>query len=655
MNEEETLYLDQLSSTADIPVSLQHFHDGYEESKAKLSMVATDTAQVHKTHKAHLQKDVREARKYIRFGEELLEDIATVHKPPNEELLGKIAAIDQFSKIAKYLDWVKFLNEAVRFMDKRENSESWRKCLPIYEELNCYSSLMEDTACENLKRVMVGECCKRYKVLSEIALKSFGSVNWKTLEKESISCILENVRFLFKISEPLKHGTPNVKLGLKYIFSHFELQFKFHFMRKVKTNDIKKPEWYLTKLLTWIRENKDKFVEVFGCLFQNENSVTIYALLIEQFCDFAVLKLNEDIPKLNDALFTHYIDEIIKFHKDVCEILPLSHIKSPILPLFTKEKTLKRWLQLETLSSFQFLSNVEEDDKCYEKRDSGNGYFIPSMCVRVLTSVKAVGERVKIFPSLALNNCFYSLQCDLLKEFMVKLSDKLQTVSYKDSKYLIVINSLLYITSILEEWSYDQHYIKISKFEGDTAPFAGISKSYQIVLQDAQESLESSISGKVNSLLSSYYKHSWIIPNKLDNITPACTAGLMELQQSLAALSKDLAPDIFLLIWSNLANSFQSSFTCKVMKKAQFNLAGAKQYNSDMQGFCGIFYEYCSPSFFTKFNEGLVILSQPCQTVRLWRGENSKNVDNFVALLKEQNITMNSSDVLDILRVRADL
>ena len=655
MNEEEALYLDQLSSISDIPASLQHFHDEYEEAKAKLSMVATDTAKVHKTHRAHLQKDVREARKHIRLGEELLTDLDSVHKPPNEELLGKIAAVDQFSKIAKYLDWVKFLNEAVRFLDKRQNTDNWRKCLPIYDELNCYSSLIEDTSCANLKRVMVGECNKRYSEISEIALKSFGTVNWKNIDKEFLPCILENVRFLFKISEPMNHGKPNVKLGLRYVFSHFELQFKFHFMRKVKTNDIKKPEWYFTKLLTWIRENKEKFVEYFGCLFQNENNVTINALFIEKFCDFAVLKLNEDIPKLSNSLFTHYIDEVIKFHKELCEIIPLSHIKSPILPLFTNEKILKRWLQLETLSSFEFLSNVEVDENCFEKRDSGNGYFIPSMCVRVLTSVKAVGERVKIFPSLALNNRFYSLQCDLLREFLVKLSDKLQSVNYKDNRFPLTINSLLYITSILEEWSYDQHYIKISKFEGDAAPFADISGSFQINLQDSQDTLESSISGKVNSLMSSYFKQAWIIPNQLDNITPACSAGFMELQQSLSTLSKDLAPDIFLLIWSNLAKSFQLSFTNKIMKKSQFNFAGAKQLRTDMQAFCGIFYEYCSPSFFAMFNESLTVLSQPCQTVRLWRGEGAKNVENFSTILNEQNITISSSSVLEILKARTDL
>ena len=72
MNEEEALYLEQLSSLSDVPASLQHFHNDYEDAKAKLSVVATDTAQVHRTHKAKLQKDIREARKYIRLGEDLL-------------------------------------------------------------------------------------------------------------------------------------------------------------------------------------------------------------------------------------------------------------------------------------------------------------------------------------------------------------------------------------------------------------------------------------------------------------------------------------------------------------------------------------------------------------------------------------------------------
>ncbi|KAL5261476.1 hypothetical protein ACHWQZ_G007254 [Mnemiopsis leidyi] len=655
MNEEEALYLEQLSSLSDVPASLQHFHNDYEDAKAKLSVVATDTAQVHRTHKAKLQKDIREARKYIRLGEDLLENTRSVHEPPSEELLGKLAAVDQFSKIAKYLDWVKFLNEAVKFLDKRQTKETWRKCLPIYDELNCYASLMEDTACANLKRVMVAECRKRYKILTELALKSFGSVNWKNINDENTPETLENVKFLFKLSEPLCHGKPNVKLGLKYIFSHFELQFKFHFMRKVKTNDIKKPEWYFTKLLSWIREFKDKFRQSFRSLFENENDATITALFVEQFCELAVLKLADDIPKLDDGLFTHYIDEVIKFHKELKDHLPLSHFKSPILHLFTQEKTLSRWLQLETISSFKFLENVEKDATCFEERESGSGYPIPSMCVRVLTSVKAVGERVKVFPSLALNNSFYSLQCDLLKEFMVHLSDKLQRLDHKDAKFCLILNSVVYILSVLEEWSYDQHYIKVSKFEGDTAPFAHISESYILLQQDVQDSLESSISSKVNGLLGSYYKSSWILPHKLDSISPSCSAGLMELQQSLSNLSSSLAPDNFLLIWSNLASSFQLNFTNKFLTKSQFNLAGAQQFRSDMQAFCGIFYEYCSPSYFNKLNSDLEILTLPCETARLWKGEGYNSLDNLIDLLQERGITLPPSEVLKILKLRADI
>ena len=655
MNEEEALYLDQLTSISDIPASLQHFHNDYEDAKAKLSVVATDTAAVHRTHKTKLHKDMREARKYIRLGEDLVESTDAVHQAPSEELLGKLAAVDQFSKIAKYLDWVKFLNEAVNFLDKRQNKESWRKCLPIYDELNCYSSLVEDTACANLKRVMVAECRKRYNILTEMALKSFGPVNWKNINQETIPGILENVRFLFKLSEPLCHGKPNLKLGLKYIFSHFELQFKFHFMRKVKTNDIKKPEWYFTKLLSWIREFKDKFQTHFGILFENESNATITALFVEHYCEFAVLKLNEDIPKLDDGLFTHYIDEVIKFHKELKDHIPLSHFKSPILNLFTEEKTLNRWLQLETISSFKFLTNVEADEHCFEERESGSGYPIPSMCVRVLTSVKAVGERVKVFPSLALNNSFYSLQCDLLKEFMIHLSDKLQKLDHKDPKFYLVVNSVVYILAILEEWSYDQHYIKVSKFEGDKAPFSHISDSYELLQQDVQDSLESSISSKVNSLLSGYFKKNWMLPNKLDTITPACSAGLMELQQSLASLSASLAPDNFLNIWSNLASSLQLTFTNKILFKSQFNIAGAQQFKFDMQAFCGIFYEYCSPSYFAKLNSNLEVLTLPCETARLWKGEGTTSLDNLTDLLQERNIVLPTSDVLKILKLRSDI
>ena len=206
MEESEALYLSQLSSISDIPVSLQHFHAQYEQAKNKLSVVASDTAKAHKEHKTRLQRDIRETQKSILVGEEILQSVSKVHDPPSGEVITKLQTVEHGTKVSKYLGWLKFLKEASNFIEKRVKGDGWRKCLPVYDELNCYCTLLEDTACTNLLRVMKSQCQHWYGVLSETALKSLPVLNWSQLD-EQVATANENIQLLFKISKPFTHPT----------------------------------------------------------------------------------------------------------------------------------------------------------------------------------------------------------------------------------------------------------------------------------------------------------------------------------------------------------------------------------------------------------------------------------------------------------------
>ena len=333
MDVEEFTLLDKLSSVSDIPASLQFYHNEYSNAKVKLGAVTADTAETQRGQRLRIERDLRDAEGLASCS--VVNEINDVLKPPNEELEGKLSAIEQFSRLSKYLGWVKFLQEMVQFFEKHKDGEGWKKCLPIYEELNCFCSVMESTKCQHLYTAMLFECNKWYGNLTAIALKHFGNVNWK--KGEEVENVVDNLKVMFKISSPLKHGEINNDMAMKYLLNTFRTQFKFHFMRKVKTNDITKPEWYLTKILSMVRENKDIFYKLYTPQFDNpEEALKLYVL---EFCSFAVIKMEADIPKIDSHLFCHYIDEIISFHKELNKIVPVT--STPILELLTKEKVSK--------------------------------------------------------------------------------------------------------------------------------------------------------------------------------------------------------------------------------------------------------------------------------------------------------------------------
>ena len=644
-------YLEQLNSISDIPTSLQYFHNQYEQTKARLNVIAMETAEEHKSIRLRLQKSIREAKKVIRASEDVGNRLDDLVQHPSEGIESKITAINEACKITIYLEWIKYLNESTRFFNKHYSTKEWKNCLPVYDELNCYCSMVEDSRCKNLKNAMITECTRQYECLKSLVVKEIPPFKWADLDSDRVEAARNNLKFLFQVSEPMYHGENNIALALGYLITPFKIQFKFHFMRKVKTNDIKKPEWYLTKILSWIKEYLVKFSDLFGNLFPDN----ICSLFVEDFCRIAALKMKEDMSRLDNDLFSHYIDEIIKFHKELRIVTPNLKIKSSIMELFTSEKALKRWLQLETLTSFDYLTSIQSDEMRYDPRDSGFRYQIPHMTARMLTLVKLTGERVREIPSMALNNCFYSLQSDILKEHLTFLTESVKGYQITDIEYQLTINSLVYVNAVLEEWSFDTHYIKISKFEDEEVPFYHASSVYKVFLSDCLHLLQSTLVSKVVSKLSDYSKQSWVLHQKTDFISASATDGFMILQQALSLLNKHLCDEVFLETWSKLAKQLVDMVFNKILGSSNFNYNGSLQFRTDCLAFCRIFQDYCSPIFFSKLTSTCQILCLPTETVRLWRGEGAKDLSNLQAYLEERDIKLEPKSVLTTLKRRIDI
>lgn len=88
-----------------------------------------------------------------------------------------------------------------------------------------------------------------------------------------------------------------------------------------QTNRLDKPEWYLTQLLSWIRDNQlvvGKYFQA-AAIVAGRNDINARLEFICGLILIAVEKLCVDIEDIckDDTLFAHLIDEVLFFEQEL--------------------------------------------------------------------------------------------------------------------------------------------------------------------------------------------------------------------------------------------------------------------------------------------------------------------------------------------------
>ncbi|RNA14139.1 RAD50-interacting 1 [Brachionus plicatilis] len=165
-----------------------------------------------------------------------------------------------------------------------EQAEVLKDLLLSYQELKAVSKSLIETRCTNLRTYMIDLLAFIQKQLREILTDeleaSLQKLNYPhvTLEVNRAEN-LENLRkkihdhiyYLLVIDVPFleeeQDGVCSQNSVIETLIKPFEKRFKFHFFTSRKTNDINKPEWYLSQILQWIKEQQDFFSRLIQPIF----------------------------------------------------------------------------------------------------------------------------------------------------------------------------------------------------------------------------------------------------------------------------------------------------------------------------------------------------------------------------------------------------
>ncbi|CAF0708520.1 unnamed protein product [Brachionus calyciflorus] len=339
----------------------------------------------------------------------------------------------------------------------------------------------------------------------------------------------ESIKYLLIIDESIDEDnealTDKINTVIDLLVQPLSKRFKFHFFTSRRTNDLSKPEWYLSQILQWIKEQHDFLTRVIQPGFNQNNQWKNYSVVIffaNKLVDLIREKIEFDLQNLmqNSKLFLHTIDELLVFNSQLNSYLETTEsfyilsnnqkIKTVLDLICENHVFFSHWLNLEkqvwqkyldlmfsNLPSGKSVNQILDHDipkslfNIPLLNDDNNlndlwsctlsdvdSMRTPKCAELFILMIKSITDRFSNLPSVSKRLRFICLQLDLLNDFHLRLCqiirDEAKTLFSKP--YLGVLNTINYVIYVLDEWKNSTFFIEMQFYKQKYQQFC---KKYQ--------------------------------------------------------------------------------------------------------------------------------------------------------------------------------
>ncbi|CAF3152696.1 unnamed protein product [Rotaria socialis] len=418
--------------------------------------------------------------------------------------------VKRLKNTARIIDYLHCLETLLTYssaLEKSLSAESLDESLSIYSKLSRLTELVHDTSTEHLRAYSTNLALYWYEEL-KTAIESRMENVLKLIEFPYIRKMPPNVVIeLFDINRDilkqelayaLKLRLPNnvkhddVQSRLRFIgwkpiplFIHmllkgFITRFNFHFYGQQKTNDRRKPEWYLNQIITWILDHDDFLTKQLQPLideFSDVSPINVKVEFIRGLIELIIVKIDSQITSIlsDTTLFTHYIEEILIFSQRLFEKdIDYPQDLPSCMNLLCDEIVFEKWFQVEQDVSRAKLQNIFQSSTAhqsvYERMLERNPDEIKiSECAETfLTLLHAMEDRYRHVPYPSCTLRLFSLQVDLLDQFLNDLKDCLhneqQDIDLLSKYFCSILNSIVYVADVIQQWKNRSHYQRLQYF-----------------------------------------------------------------------------------------------------------------------------------------------------------------------------------------------
>jgi hypothetical protein len=362
----------------------------------------------------------------------------------------------------------------------------------------------------------------------------------------------------------------HISLPMRIMIKPLKKRFHYHFMTTTRTNDLSKPEWFLTQVLNWIKDNSDFLDKNVDPLLriQEKDYSSGKTQLTLALLELVYKKLEKDLPDIafDDKSFSHCFDEVFFFQKELdllmTEDSQFIHSIVDLLDLFAKtpayftkllnleKKRSSAYVDaiLDSKTAWNSLSLISTNNGLLDQEDDEEDPMIPEAGDNFVLLIQSITERSICITDPTYKEAFIDLILELIDDFRLRLTqltrcsiDELNDSENNSrwpfsARFYAIINTLNYLRQVMEEWIMTPFFLdedltskiidspsKGHRRESREEKMRQTISLLQHMIQDIQSRIIDSFGQEVKQILSSLSSVKWF-----SNDSVGCVEGDLE-------------------------------------------------------------------------------------------------------------------------------
>ncbi|GFR73909.1 RAD50-interacting protein 1-like [Elysia marginata] len=596
-------------------------------------------------------------------------------KPMVGELSALVERINEVEKYAHYLSTVAKIEDISSHIQASLLTESLSSAVDSFNQLTDMYTTLQSSSCTRLIGFLRESILFWNKILKDRIAVEFEEVlkalRWplvvttiKAAPVTNVTELKERMKKLFKkllnlqlpdsislesvgINAQLQKvgGIKPLLLPLELMLKPLRKRFRYHFYGQKQTNSLDKPEWYLTQVLSWIRDHGD-FLDrnIQPILDESKRSdISARTELTRGLVIVVMEKIIHDLPELayEEANFSHLIDEVLLFDSE----LRNTYLYPPILPgcldVLCLPDALTKWLIIEKKFAMQKIEQMLNSPTCWESQYKDisdlDEVRVPECAESFMMLLQTITDRYRKLPVSDAKLQFLGLQLELLEDFRMRLVQVMKNTSTAPTGHIqcAVLNAVHYVTQVLRDWSELTFFLQLLCYKNNRSLKTEVTESSDLEQSavvkeklsnenskedDSAESLLADISHismehtvfeEITSLFESmetdmiksacnyvftdvqarsqaYRKDRWIslpAPKELTTtlgLSQSACEMFLVLKDHLCAMEGQLSKFLFDRFWHRLTRSIDDFIFKEVILNNHFNDGGALQLQFDI-------------------------------------------------------------------------
>ncbi|XP_053665015.1 RINT1-like protein [Anopheles marshallii] len=579
-----------------------------------------------------------------------------------KEVGDKMQEIRVLQTVRDYMALVKDIENISQELEASINGKDDSKPIALYVALTGPNSILDRISgieAPHLKMYARNTAFHWHDVLTAKYSAEFESllkvIKWPNLNqsldqfnpsKDHVNKLVLLAEHLFLVKLPGDQDLLNVRLTPCIICPHyttpialfvkpFRMRFQFHFTGNKQTNRLDRPEWYLTQVLMWAKENHIFVGQHFQspALRAGIANSSVRLEFVRGLVQLAIEKLIADIEQIvqDEALFAHLIDEVLPFEQDLKTSLGYPNSYPSVVSVLVQPLYFLKWMAIEkkfTTDKMDAMLNIEDP---FELLDPANldELKIPKCADQFIRLLDAIKERYCCLPQPSQQLQFLELQLELIDNFRCRLL-QLYNDGVNPTK---ILNALNYLTSVLREWGENVHYLHLHAalygpdVDEISSVFDRTIEELNYCHQKLVEELVTWIVHEITSRSRPYRYDLWPSMNPHDaKETLMVSASASEMFQMtinhLHDMEQELSTNVFMIVVRMIATELDQWVISSMVMNTKFSSGGAQQFHFDMtRNLFGLFSQYAKKTnlLFKRINDTCTLLTMPLGSAMLLR------------------------------------